>query len=159
MTKFNIGGFTIKICIEIKTMTLEHSPKMSLSLWKFIAKPWIIHKANLTLKWVNYICIRETKTPVLCSYFVRIFSRNIPLKYPQFLKILWEVRWKFTGISVTEMGNIHQKKYILYTIYRYSQIFAQNIQYTYTLRVFEKYTIYNILLSQKVYSIYFQNIL
>ena len=53
-----------------------------------------------------------------------------------------------------EMGNIHQKS-ILYTIYRYSQIFVQNIQYTYTLRIFCNYTMYNVLLPQKIYSVCF----
>ena len=36
-----------------------------------------------------------------------------------------------------EMGNMHKKKSILYTIYRFSQIFAQTIQYAYTSRILE----------------------
>ena len=40
-------------------------------------------------------------------------------------------------LSQRSTRDIKKKKRILYTIYRYSEIFAQNIQYTYTLRILE----------------------
>ena len=48
-------------------------------------------------------------------------------------------------------GQYTLKKRILYTIYRHSQIFAQNILYTYTLRILEniQYT----LVSKSIFNI------
>ena len=56
-----------------------------------------------------------------------------------------------------EMGNIH-KKYIMYNIQILTDFCSKYTIYIY-FENFGKHTIYNILLSQKVYSIYFQNIL
>ena len=57
-----------------------------------------------------------------------------------------------------EMGNIHQKKYIIYNIQILTDFCSKYTIYIY-FENFGKYTIYNILLPQKVYLIYFQNIL
>ena len=66
------------------------------------------------------------------------------------------------GIS-DQRWAMYIKKSILYTIYRYSQIFAQNIQYTYTLRILEniQYTIYSCLKKyiQYAFRIYFKKLL
>ena len=66
----------------------------------------------------------------------------------------------FIHMPTQEMGNMHQKS-ILNAIYRYSQIFDQNIQYTYTLRILENIecTIYFCFKKyiQYTFRIYFKN--
>ena len=60
------------------------------------------------------------------------------------------------------MGKTH-KKSILYTIFRYSQIFAENGQYTYDLRILENIqcTVYSCLKKyiQYTFKMYFKKLL
>ena len=56
------------------------------------------------------------------------------------------------------MGNVHKKKYIIYNIQILANVFSKYTMYIY-FENFGKYTVNNILLLQKVCSIYFQNIL
>ena len=72
-----------------------------------------------------FFCIsnqQEKKKKSSCSSHLNLTA----LSYMQilFFQILPTTSLYF---SLSEMGNIH-KKSILYTIYRYSQIFSQNIQ-------------------------------
>ena len=71
----------------------------------------------------------ETQIAYHTSYVLnlKLIYKNYKLHYKNFFSF---------HQAAAEMRNIH-KKSILYTVYRYSQIFAQNIQHTYTLRILE----------------------
>ena len=87
---------------------------------------------------MHYNQIRNTHVSKCYNRLQPVFSTSIVPQEKKNLNNEYQQNMlAYLCLTVITEGQYTLKKRILYTIYRYSQMFAQNIQYTYVLRILE----------------------